>query len=163
MERFIFDHGTYGKIVYRKSAEELEKEAVEAGAKVILKWVEDGRLFKIMQLEDDELWRFEYLLEGEAPLNAEPGRLIPGRKESSMSDAMLKEWLEKYNALERRSDHYWDKMVAAEASGNADKVRKYAERMSESDAERRGMLMALSIFGYTVVYQDSKPKVVTNC
>lgn len=80
-----------------------------------------------------------------------------------MSDAMLKEWLEKYNALERRSDHYWDKMVAAEASGNADKVRKYAERMSESDAERRGMLMALSIFGYTVVYQNSEPKVVTNC
>lgn len=79
-----------------------------------------------------------------------------------MTDKMLDEWLSKYNALEKQSDRYWSKMQAYEEKGNADKVRKFAERMSETDAERRGMLIALSIFGYTVVYQNDRLVVVTN-
>lgn len=79
-----------------------------------------------------------------------------------MTDRMLNEWLVKYNSLEKLSDHYWDKMQANEEKGDADKVKRYAERMNETDAERRGMVEALSIFGYTIVWQNGKPVIVTN-
>lgn len=70
MDEYIYEHGTHGRIVYYKQAEELEKEAFESGAKVILEWLEDGRLYRMLQLSGTELWRFEYMPTGKKPLQA---------------------------------------------------------------------------------------------
>lgn len=79
-----------------------------------------------------------------------------------MTDAMLKEWLAQYNRLEEKSDRYWKKMIKHEKAGDIERLEFYSNRMDETEAERRGMLKALEIFGYTIVYQDDDIKVVHN-
>lgn len=91
-----------------------------------------------------------------------PAHCGGAEKENIMTDKMLNEWLAKYNSLEKLSDHYWDKMLANEEKGDADKVKRYAERMRETDAESRGMVEALSSFGYTIVRQNGEPVIVAN-
>ena len=79
----------------------------------------------------------------------------------SISDKDLAIWLEKYNLLETASDKQWGKMEKYEVAGDDFRARRAADRMNEIDAQRRGMLQALEIFGYTTVYQDGICKIVT--
>ena len=77
--------------------------------------------------------------------------------------SMLDEWLESYKRLDREYDRVWEKMERHEAEGKAMLVRKNAQRMHEIEAEMRGMVSALSTFGFTIVWQNNEPVGVESC
>ena len=70
-----------------------------------------------------------------------------------MERMLLDKWLAQYNALEKECDRYWDKLEKHEQEGNARKAKRAEAHMDDLESQRKGMLMALEIFGYTVVAQ----------
>jgi len=73
---------------------------------------------------------------------------------------ILDRWLEKYNALEKKSDKYLERQREYESRGENRKAARAEAASDEIDAKCEGMVKALNIFGYTTVYQNGELKVV---
>lgn len=61
MERFIYSEGTYGTVLYRKSAEELWLEALAKPPTMEISWIDcdTGRKNVLLQV-DDQVWVFDF-------------------------------------------------------------------------------------------------------
>ncbi|MCC8014062.1 MAG: hypothetical protein LIO87_02620 [Eubacterium sp.] len=73
---------------------------------------------------------------------------------------MLNEWLEKVNALDKKSDKMWAKAEKYEAEGNLEQAAFYNNLSNECDCLIEGMEKALNIFGYESIFQDNVRKIV---
>ncbi len=92
-----------------------------------------------------------------------PPRRSRGQKGIIVEKSMLQDWLNRYNELDRLYDYEENKLERHESEGNTERANRNAQRMNMIHAEMRGLVTALSIFGYTVVWQDGKAVVVENC
>ena len=60
-------------------------------------------------------------------------------------------WLAQYESLDKQRNFWLDKSDEYDEKGRAKSAKRADERANDIESQMTGMLMALQIFGYTVV------------